>query len=81
MTLQDRIDDRHLVATHRAKDGARRRVEAAVARLEKARATGADATWILACSRALKVAQQQHVEASAEVAAAEQALRLTASVS
>jgi hypothetical protein len=81
MTLQNRIDDRHLAAMHLARDASRRRLEAAVARLEKARAAGADAAWILTCSRALNVAQQQHVEALAEVAAAQQALRLTASLS
>ena len=42
MTLQFRIDDRRLATLRLARDGARRRVEAALAQLEKARAAGDD---------------------------------------
>ena len=74
MTVQEQIDDRHLAVARLALDGAQRRVEAHVARLEKARVTGCDAATVLACSRAVHVAQQQHLEALAEVAGVRRAL-------
>jgi hypothetical protein len=73
MTRQDRIDDRHLVVTRLASNVAQQRVSVAIDRLAEARADQGNADWTLVCSRALNVAQQQHVEALAELAAAQRA--------
>jgi hypothetical protein len=81
MTPQERIDGRRLVVTQLAGDRARHRFHHAVVRLARAREARRDADWILACSRGVHVAQQQHLEAQEDPARAHRAVNGAASIS
>ncbi|MDQ6628768.1 MAG: hypothetical protein M3Z29_10015 [Pseudomonadota bacterium] len=75
MSVQHRIDDRHVATANRAADAARRDLEAVAARLAKVRSGSGDPAAVLECWRELRVAHQRHIEASDEVAAAYRSLR------